>query len=113
MPVRALIAAGELFGITDNSVRVSLARLCATGRVARDARGAYRLGPAAAAVDGHLQRWRHAHEQLRSWPLDAQGYGAWVGVHTSGLTPSLQEGRALRLMGLRQLQPGATPPPET
>ncbi|MEO2236657.1 MAG: hypothetical protein ABGW95_00195, partial [Candidatus Poseidoniia archaeon] len=31
MPVRALVAAGELFDITPNSLRVSLARLCSTG----------------------------------------------------------------------------------
>lgn len=110
MPVRALVAAGELFGITANSVRVSLARLCASERVARDSRGHYRLGHAAAAVDGHLQQWRRAHEQLGTWHVDASGSGAWVGVH-SGSTgrraaPALAEARALRLVGLRELEPG-------
>ena len=45
MPVRALVAAGDLFGISENSVRVTLARLLADRLVARDDRGAYRLGP--------------------------------------------------------------------
>ena len=39
MPVRALVEAAALFGIAENSLRVSLARLLAEGRVARDRRG--------------------------------------------------------------------------
>ena len=35
MPVRALVSAGALFGVGENNVRVSLARLYASGRVER------------------------------------------------------------------------------
>ena len=71
MPVRALVAAGEIFGITPNSLRVSLARLFSTGQVERDARGRYRLGDAAQAIDGHVQLWRRAHERMRDWPVSS------------------------------------------
>jgi len=110
MPVRALVAAGELFGLSANSLRVSLARLCAADRVTRDGRGHYRLGRAAAAVDGHLQQWRRAHEQLGDWRVDPSGHGAWVGVHLAAAprrsASALPEARALRLLGLRELEAG-------
>ncbi|HSP97793.1 MAG TPA: PaaX family transcriptional regulator, partial [Candidatus Dormibacteraeota bacterium] len=44
MSVGALVEAGALFGISENNVRVTVARLLASGHVARDERGAYRLG---------------------------------------------------------------------
>ena len=43
MPVRALVAAGGLFGIDENRLRVALTRLLAERLVERDQRGAYRL----------------------------------------------------------------------
>jgi phenylacetic acid degradation operon negative regulatory protein len=110
MPVRALVAAGELFGITPNSLRVGLARLCSTGQVERDARGSYRLGAAARAIDGHVQSWRRAHERMRPWTGSQDGGGGhWIGV----LAPAgrsrrggAADARALRLHGFRELQPG-------
>ena len=57
MPVRALVEAGTLLGIEENNVRVSLARLYTSGRVERDERGRYRLGPAVAAISGRLRSW--------------------------------------------------------
>ncbi|MGI9591183.1 MAG: PaaX family transcriptional regulator, partial [Myxococcota bacterium] len=50
MPVAALVEAAALFGIAEGSLRVALSRLLAEGRVERDERGAYRLGPAAAPL---------------------------------------------------------------
>ena len=43
MPVRALVAAGNLFGLAENSIRVDLARLVARGIVERNERGQYRM----------------------------------------------------------------------
>jgi phenylacetic acid degradation operon negative regulatory protein len=114
MPVRALVAAGEIFGITPNSLRVSLARLGSTGQVERDARGRYRLGDAAQAIDGHVQSWRRAHERMRDWPVsgpgDGAGCGSWIGVHaaTAGRRSkqTRADARALRLHGFRELETG-------
>ena len=44
MPVGALVEAGELFGLAANAIRVAVARLLASGEIARDERGRYRLG---------------------------------------------------------------------
>lgn len=106
MPVRALVAAAEGFGIAGNSIRVALARLLAAGRVERDERGRYRLGAGADPVRRHVVAWRKLAERTRPWT------GAWVGVATSGLAPrtARQPGarreRAFRFLGLRPLEPG-------
>jgi phenylacetic acid degradation operon negative regulatory protein len=104
MPVRALVAAGEAFGIAGNSVRVALARLLAAGRIERDERGRYRLGAGAEPVRRHAGSWRRLAERTRPWT------GAWLGVATSGLpargNAALRRARALRFLGLRAFAPG-------
>ena len=104
-PVRAVIAAGRLFGIAENSLRVALARLLAEGLVERDARGQYRLGLRAAEVAHQIRSWRDVEERLRPWG------GAWVAVHSvrlghRALRQRRQRLRALRLLGFRSLEAG-------
>lgn len=106
MPVRALVAAGEIFAISQNSLRVSLARLCNSGQVERDARGRYRLGDAARAIDDHVQSWRRAPERMRDWELTAAGRGTWVAVHCLGRSARSKAARALLLHGFREFEPG-------
>jgi len=113
MPVRALVAAAGLFGISENSLRVCLARLCAAGQIERDSRGRYRLGDAALAIDGHVQSWRHAHERLCDWagsetgPSGEMGRGRWVAVQARVSRPRSKQfragARALLLHGFREL----------
>ena len=67
MPVRVLVRAGEMFGISENNVRVALARLVRAGRVERDERGQYRLGAAAEAVNRRVTAWQRVEDQLRAW----------------------------------------------
>lgn len=104
-PVRALVGAGALFGIAGNSLRVALARLHAEGLVERDARGSYRLGPAARAVNDQIRAWRRLEEQHGPWN------GAWVVIHTARLgrgsaRERARRARALRLLGFRPFTPG-------
>lgn len=103
MPVKALVEAGGLFGFAENNVRVSLSKLYAENRVARDARGRYRLASASAALSKQLRDWRSSDERVRVWR------GEWIAVH------SLRRGRAagrrrreraLAVLGLRELEPG-------
>jgi len=103
MPVRALVEAGALFGFAENNVRVSLSKLYAEGRAARDERGRYRLGPATAAVSDQVRRWRRLEEQHRPW------HGDWVAVHQArrGRGPArVKREHALALLGFRELEPG-------
>ncbi|MGB0620682.1 MAG: PaaX family transcriptional regulator [Myxococcota bacterium] len=103
MPVRALVEAGALLGIEENNIRVSLARLYASGRIERDERGRYRLGPAVAAISGRLRSWRDLGQRQRIWR------GDWVAVHCAvlGRGPARRRReRALELLGFRELESG-------
>jgi len=103
MPVRALIEAGALLGIEENNVRVSLARLYASGRIERDERGRYRLGPAVAPISGRLRSWRDLGQRQRAWR------GDWLAVHCArlGRGPARRRReRALELLGFRELETG-------
>jgi phenylacetic acid degradation operon negative regulatory protein len=103
MPVRALVAAGEVFGISAESIRVALVRLCAQGTIERNERGFYRLAPAAQPVQSHVVAWTRTEERLVPWR------GGWIGVHTAGLERGDRAGqrrrtRALQWLGFRNLE---------
>ncbi|MBX3027034.1 PaaX family transcriptional regulator [bacterium] len=102
MPVGALIEAGGLFGISENNVRVATARLLASGHLARDERGAYRLGGASRSIGAHVRTWRDRDRGTRKWS------GGWLVVHQGPAARAAQRGRlrALRLFGFAALRPG-------
>lgn len=109
MPVRALIEAGALLGIEENNIRVSLARLYASGRIERDERGRYRLGPAVAAISLRLRSWRDLGSRSRSWR------GEWIAVHCArlGRGPARRRReRALELLGFREIEVGLSLRPD-
>lgn len=109
MPVRALVEAGAVLGIGENNMRVSLARLYASGRIERDERGRYRLGPAVAAIGGQIQSWRDLTGRTRSWS------GDWLAVHESKLVRGAARRRrqgALNLLGFREWAPGLSLRPD-
>jgi phenylacetic acid degradation operon negative regulatory protein len=99
----ALVRAGKLLGVAENSVRVTLTRLVADGTLELTGRGAYRLGDATAALTRQVTSWRSLENQVRRWD------GAWVCVQagSAGGDRSLarQRARALRLLGFRALDP--------
>ncbi len=105
MPVGALVAAGALFGVPENGLRVALTRLLSRGLVARDERGRYRLGPAAGALNQRVVSWRRLEERVRRWE------GCWIGVALGGLARGRGSAlaaaeRPLRLLGFQELVPG-------
>jgi phenylacetic acid degradation operon negative regulatory protein len=105
MPVRALVEAADLFGISGNSVRVALARLYSAGRVERDRRGRYRLAASALAVQRHVAAWSQLEQRMVAWR------GGWIGLYTAGLQPERRwlrrrRERALDFFGFRALGPG-------
>jgi phenylacetic acid degradation operon negative regulatory protein len=105
VPVQFLIRAAEIFGITDNSVRVALARLCAEDRLECPVRGSYRLGAAARPLHERVVSWRSLEDLVAPWD------GSFVGVHTAGLPRTDRavvraRERALALWGFRTLAPG-------
>lgn len=105
MPVGTLVAAGALFGLAENAIRVTLTRLLALGLVERDERGQYRLGARAGAVSRQVASWKRIGERMRAWD------GGWIAVHTGGLgradrAAGRRRERALTFLGLRELTPG-------
>jgi phenylacetic acid degradation operon negative regulatory protein len=105
LSARDAIAACALFGIQANSVRVALARLSAAGMIEAEGRGSYRIGPNAAEVADDLRGWRAVESRVRKWS------GAWIATHCGALGRSdraalRQRGRALQLLGFRELDRG-------
>lgn len=99
LPVRALVAAAALFGISENSLRVALARLRSGGMVASDEPGLYRLGASAEAVNRLATSWRSLDRTLRPWS------GAWIAVAGGdGPRGSDRSTRALAFLGFRDLR---------
>lgn len=105
MSVRELLAACALFGISDNSARVALARAVAAGLMVAPRRGHYALGPQARPLADEVGRWRQLNQQLLDWP------GGWVGVHVGATgrsdRPALRaRERAFGLLGLAEFERG-------
>lgn len=105
MPVAALVAAGRLFDISENNLRVTLARLRAAGMIDPDERGRYRLARAAAPVGKQVTAWRDVEGRVRQWE------GGWVGVHTAAVRRSERRAhrhgdRALRFLGFERFDAG-------
>ncbi len=103
LAVRDAVCAAALFGISENHLRVTLARLSATGFVETTERGAYRLGPAAKRLAHDVATWRTTEQRLRPWQ------GDYVAVHCTALSRSVrpalrQRHRALQMLGFAELQ---------
>ncbi len=99
------ITACRLFGLTENNVRVTLARLSAESLIEAAGRGSYRLGPEALELAGDVATWRSAEQRLRPWN------GAYVAVHTGALGRSdraalRRRQRALDMLGFREFRRG-------
>ncbi len=105
LAAREAVVACALFGIRENSVRVTLARLSAAGLLEAADRGEYRLGPGAAQLADEVAIWRSAESRVRNWD------GAWIVAYVGDLGRSNRvalraRARALGMLGLRELDRG-------
>lgn len=105
LPASALLRAGELLGLGETTVRVSLTRLVAQGKIARCGRGSYQ----AQALDPSLSRtvdgWRQRESRRTPWQ------GRWLAVHDAAVPRSdktcwRRHQRALGLLGFAGLEQG-------
>lgn len=107
LSVSELVAACVLFGLTDNSARVSLVRLAAEDRVEAVGRGRYRLGAQSAELAQDLSTWRGVESRLRPWA------GDFVMVLSASLGRSDRQAlrrreRALDLLGFKAWEKGVS-----
>lgn len=98
VPVAHLLAAAALFGISENHVRVTLARLTSNDMVHSPRRGLYQLGSASQNLAADVAQWRQARQRLRPWS------GDFVAVYSpqplpADKTAQRQHARALQLLG--------------
>jgi phenylacetic acid degradation operon negative regulatory protein len=124
---RSLIAVAELFGISENIVRVTLSRLVSRGVVESPDRGRYRLTARADGLNAFVERWRLGEARVRPWrsdawllahPADADERNAWA-LHALGFLEvrsglwARPDNLALRLDELRDLGEGIGLAPAT
>lgn len=105
LSVTEAINACALFGITDNSVRVTLARLSQSRLIETKERGVYQLGEAWQKIASDVAGWRHAQERLVPWQ------GKWVMAAIGALPRSDRKvlrnrQRALSMLGMKELDSG-------
>ncbi len=100
-----LVAAGRLFRISGNSIRVTLARLSAEGLAESVERGSYRLGPSAAKLAGEVSAWRTAESRLRKWTFGYLAVNSAAGGRSDRAALRRRE-RALHMLGFRELDRG-------
>lgn len=105
LSVRDAIAAGALFRISENNVRVALVRLSTEGLIESAGRGVYALSGKARELAADVATWRDAERRVRPWQ------GGWLAVHSGPLGRSdraalRRRTRALLMLGFRELDPG-------
>lgn len=105
LSAREAIHACALFRISESSLRVTLARLSATGLIDAAGRGMYRLGPAATDLAGDVATWRALESRMRPWT------GSYIVVHSGALGRSdraalQRRERALHMLGFRAMERG-------
>lgn len=105
LPARFAIAAGALFDISANNVRVALVRLSSEGLIEASGRGTYRLAEAAEDLAREVASWRTAEERIVTW------HGGYIAVHSGPLGRTdrgalKRRARALSMLGFAELDRG-------
>jgi len=95
----ALIESGALFGFSENTIRVTLSRLMARGRIESPHRGLYRLSPETGALNDFVERWRLGERRVRPWDGER-----WVFAHATAPVPASVW--ALDALGFRPVRDG-------
>jgi phenylacetic acid degradation operon negative regulatory protein len=101
---RQFALAAQLFGISENSVRVALTRLSSDSLIESAGRGIYRLTEQAKEISEPVVNRAQGIKNTRQWT------GSYLAVHTAVLgradrTALKRRERTLRLNGFRELQP--------
>lgn len=105
LPASALLRAGALLGLGETTVRVSLTRLVAQGKIARHGRGSYQAQAQGPSLSRTVDGWRLRESRRTPWQ------GRWLAVHDAAV-PRSDKTRwrhhqlALGLRGFAMLEQG-------
>jgi phenylacetic acid degradation operon negative regulatory protein len=104
-PARQLVAAGALFGISENNIRVALVRLQNETLAETVGRGSYTLGEGARKLGQAVSAWREIEQRMAAWN------GQYIAAHVAALPRSdrsalARRDRALRMLGFREVSKG-------
>ncbi len=104
MNAATAVRVGALFGISENTIRVTLNRLQSANLLTLVERGYYRLGDNGRQFAKEINQWREAESQLTQWHQD------WLVVQTNSVAKSDKTlmrttKRALNLVGMEKLAP--------
>ncbi len=92
------MSAGELFGFTENTLRVTLSRLVSRGLLTSPRRGYYQLSAGTSELNRFVDDWRLGESRMRPWQD-----GQWLICH---LTEATDRSRwALESLGFREVRP--------
>ena len=105
LSARDAVIACSLYGISENSTRVALARLVADDLLEIEERAQYRLSPKAHELADDVAAWRSVEQRIRPWS------GGYIVVHSGALGRSDRarlraRQRALDMLGFRELERG-------
>jgi len=81
-PARQLVAAGALFGISENNIRVALVRLQNETLAETVGRGSYTLGEGARKLGQAVSAWREIEQRMAAWN------GQYIAAHVAALPRS-------------------------
>lgn len=99
------VLAGSVFGMTENSIRVTIARLTQADLAEAIGPATYRIGPEAQKLGVDVASWHTLDKRI------VKSDGSWIAVATGGLPRSDRKvlrarARALSLLGFRELDKG-------
>jgi len=102
LTISEALRAGELFEISENNIRVTIARLTKSNLVEIIERGSYRLGSKGLKLGSDVASWRSIEDRLVEWD------GSWIVAATGGLPLSNRKDlrariRALTMLGMLEL----------
>jgi phenylacetic acid degradation operon negative regulatory protein len=98
MPIKVLIAMGNLFGFSGNTIRVTTTRLVRDGRIESDERGLYRLKGTDTPISRFVDSWRSEESRVKDWD------GSWICclLPKATVVQQRKNSKALALLGFRE-----------
>jgi phenylacetic acid degradation operon negative regulatory protein len=77
--VQDITSTGQLFGFSDNQIRVTLSRLVSRGVIEKLMRAQYRLCQTTDPINEFAERWRAGEARVKPWPK-----AIWLCIHIVG-----------------------------